>query len=100
MRCCCATCAQCVWWLTVARPELQRGHLKLAVPKHAEKGVACYLEGEYPEDEHVSLSGDDLHWLITVAGPAMLAYLGGPIAGRGIEPVGQPPPRPEKKGTT
>lgn len=31
------------------------------------------------------LTPDDLHWLITAGGPALLALLGGPLEGRGIE---------------
>jgi hypothetical protein len=30
----------------------------------------------------------DLHWLVTTGGPAMIALLGGPIEGRGIERTG------------
>ena len=44
----------------------------------------------------VPLDGGDLHWLVTVAGPTMLAALGGPIEGRGIERT--TPPRGETNG--
>lgn len=40
------------------------------------------LEGPGGE---IDLTPDGLHWLVTAGGPAMLALLGGPIGGRGIE---------------
>lgn len=76
----------------MAALTLERGRLRLAA---GDKGTVL-LQGAHTEDETVQLTGADLHWLVVVAGPAMLAHLGGPLAARGIEPQG-PPRKPQPK---
>ena len=41
-----------------------------------------------PGSPATTMTPDDLHWLVTTGGPAMIALLGGPIEGRGIKRVG------------
>lgn len=79
------------------RPEFKRGDLRLLVPARGAAGKACLIQGKYPADETIALSGDDLYWLVVVAGPAMIAALGGPLDARGIERVGVPPAPAKEK---
>lgn len=75
--------------------------LRLYAPAEGESAftppATVQLEGDHPEDSCVAMSGDDLYWLVVVAGPAMIAALGGPYAARGIELLGAPPPPPTTK---
>lgn len=49
--------------------------------QQARGGLYLFL----PDAAGVKIEADDLHWLVTTGGPAMIALLGGPIEGRGIE---------------
>lgn len=71
-------------------PTFERGKLQLG-PRRGGGVVLRTQSGS------LGLSGDDLHWLVVVAGPAMIDALGGPLDARGIERVGVPPAPAKEK---
>ena len=76
--------------LTVERSE--KG-VRLTHEPDAKGGDVIVGKGK----QAVLIEAADLYWLVTAGGPAMIALLGGPIDGRGIERVDTPPPPPEEK---